>query len=52
MFMQKKQPISKKASQSKARQAGVKVKTSVKAGYGLGTRTGDGPSPFQYRPHH
>ena len=52
MSMQKKQPISKKPSQSKDRQAGVKMQTSVKAGYGgdgsIGTRVG----PVYHRPHH
>jgi hypothetical protein len=48
MSVQKKQPISKKASQSQARRAGVKVQTSVKAGNGIGTRTGDG----HYFRHH
>ena len=50
MFMQKKEPISKKPSQSKDRQAGVKVQTSVKAGSGIGTRTGGGTTVF--KPHH
>ena len=48
MSMQKKQPISKKMSQSQTRQAGVKVKTSVKAGSGIGTRTGDGGNFFRH----
>jgi hypothetical protein len=34
MSMPKKHPISRKASQSQARKAGVKVQTSVKAGRG------------------
>jgi hypothetical protein len=48
MFMQKKEPISKKASQSEARKAGVKVQTSVKAGSGIGTRTGSNPHQFRH----
>lgn len=51
MSMQKKQSISKKASEPKARQAGVKVKTSMKAGYyegNIGTRTGPMPQPHHH----